>query len=262
MQKTVRNHANLAVSLKELTALGSPVDLSVADSGDRQVGVEIEQVGGVYDSRIFQLRGGLTAYILDLAITNQTQKTIYCDDIELSLPWQDDFFHWLQDPREEDGSSVYRFPRRNALEFPRHKVLNHLLLENGVLMPRRPVRGRLLGIGRPLPGTQRHGQRVEVRLRIFASDHTEHTANLRLWTERPEIKRNARVGKGNLFEPERPGVGLYGKGKNSLAGAAVLVSQKQENDKMKSSRPEVETFNFEKLREAANSEMAAKDSAK
>src|ERR1700730_17242712 len=68
---------------------------------DAHADVEIEQVGGVHDSIVFELRSGLSGYVVDMVITNQTSRTIYCRDIELRLPWEDSLFYWMQDPREE-----------------------------------------------------------------------------------------------------------------------------------------------------------------
>jgi hypothetical protein len=157
-------------------------------------------------------------------------------------------------PREEGASDFYCFSRRHGLEFPRDRVLNHVLLEDGVLSSGRPVRGWLLARGGPMPKSVKHGQWVEATLRIFASDHTEHTGELRLWTDRSEMKQNA-----DLFKHQRRGAGLYGSTKSSLRGTAAFLSQNRENG-TRQTRPKFEAFSFRKLREAANAERAAKRS--
>jgi hypothetical protein len=100
MHKTP-SHTNFAASLRELAEAGSPVDISVADTEDQQADLEISQVGGVYESTLFELPTGRSGYILDLEIINQTSKTIYCSEPpKLRLPWEDSFFDWLPDPKE------------------------------------------------------------------------------------------------------------------------------------------------------------------
>src|ERR1035441_2235932 len=63
MNKTASN-ARLKASLEELAGLGSPVDLSVVDMEVENEKVEIEQVGGMLESHIFQLqnRGSRTNF--------------------------------------------------------------------------------------------------------------------------------------------------------------------------------------------------------
>ena len=88
------NSTHLAASLREMDAVGIPVDLSVAE-----LDVEIEQVGGVHDTMVFDLPDGRAGYLIDLIITNQMSRPIRCRDIELRPPWVDSEFEWLRDPR-------------------------------------------------------------------------------------------------------------------------------------------------------------------
>jgi hypothetical protein len=199
MEKVARKNSNLAASLNELARLGSLVDLSVVECSQQ---IEVDQIGGVHDSGVFELPGGMvTGCILDLVITNQTQKTIYCHDIDLCLPWKDSFFHWLEDPREVNGHNFYRLSHRHGVEFARERVLNHKLLGGGKLAPRCPVKGWLLGIGGPFPAALRHGDWIDATLRILESDHSKHSTSLVLWTERLTMKRTARSGMGSVSEP-------------------------------------------------------------
>ena len=73
MNKTASN-ARLKASLEELAQLGSPVDLSVAVTEVENEKVEIEQVGGINESHLFELQDGRVACMADIAVTNQTVK--------------------------------------------------------------------------------------------------------------------------------------------------------------------------------------------
>jgi hypothetical protein len=201
MQKNQNCAGRLAVSLRELADQGSLVDLSAAGTKkDEPTGIEIEQVGGVLESSIFELRGGLTGYMVCVAVTNQTSQTIYCRDVELRVFWEDSLFQWMLDPRETRGSERYRFPGRGSPELPRDQVINHVLLEGGALTPKHPLEGWLLATGRPMPENVRNRQTLDATLAIYASNRIEYTETIRLWTERLAIKpKFAPRGKYNLF---------------------------------------------------------------
>lgn len=193
MQAT-RNHANLAASLRECAALGSPVDLSAADIEDKHGDIEIEQSGGILESGIFDLPSGLTGYMVYLVVTNQTSRTIYCRDVELHVFWEDSLFQWIADPRKTQRSEIYRFPGSGSPEFPRDQVINHVLLDNGALTPRRPWEGWLLATGRPMPDSVRDAQELAATLAIRTSNRAEYTATIRLRTERIGVKPSAQQG--------------------------------------------------------------------
>jgi hypothetical protein len=199
MHKTVRR-SGPAISLRELAECGSLVDVSVADTEDEHADVEIEQVGGVHETMVFDLEDGRAGYILDLLITNQMPRPFHCRDIEPRMSWPDSEFEWLQDPKEtQRDPHNYRFPGRAALELPRDLVLNHILLGGGILKPGCPKQGWLLGIGSPMPANLRHGAWVEMTLTIVAYDHAEYTSIVHLWTQRLEVKPKLAERKYNLY---------------------------------------------------------------
>lgn len=199
MQKTLRR-SGLAITLKELAESGSDVD-TLADSEHEHADVEIRQVGGVHESMVFELPTGLTGCILDLAITNQTSRTIYCFDNELRFPWEDSLLTWLPDPLEAGKTECYRFPGGSGLEFHRDLVMNHVL-EDGRLTPKCPLRGLLLATGGLMPKSLQHGGWVDATFVLTASDHAEHTSIVRLWTERLDVKPKRAKRKYNLYDEE------------------------------------------------------------
>jgi hypothetical protein len=195
------NSTHLAASLREMAAVGIPVDLSVAE-----LDVEIEQVGGIHDTMVFDLPNGRAGYVIDLIITNQTSRPIRCRDIELRSLWADSEFELLPDPREVGGDLYnYRFPGKAALELLREQVLNHVL-PGGILKPGGcPRQGWLLGIGSPMPENLRHGAWVEITLAIIAYDHNEYEETITLWVDRHEKleqKSSRKVPRESLFANE------------------------------------------------------------
>ena len=155
---------------------------------------------------------------MDLEITNQTSKTIYCSETELRMPWEDGFFDWLPDPKEtgrtfsyfrrqRNGRSErveatyesYCFPGGAQLEYTRDLVLNHILLKGCALRPRCPLNGLLLATGGSMPHDLRHGQWLKPTLALIASDHREYTAQIELWTDRLEVDQQRAVRTPNLY---------------------------------------------------------------
>ena len=213
--RNTKDSVRLGARLRALAAAGSTVDCSLAITPEENVEVELHLVGGIYESMVFELPDRRTGYIMDLEITNQTSKIIYCSEPELRMPWEDRFFDWLPDPKEtgrtfsyfrrqRNGRSErveatyesYCFPR-GALEYPRELVLNHILLKGCALRPRCPLNGLLLATGGPMPHDVRHGQWLKPTLALIASNHREYTAQIQLWTDRLEIDE-----KGSTKTPD------------------------------------------------------------
>jgi hypothetical protein len=162
--------------------------------------LEIQQVGGTHDSRIFELDSGRAGYIIDLRVTNHTSRPMDVD-VELRLPWNDEMFDCLMATeiplhfrRKPDRSyRAYRFPGKHALEFPCEEVLNRRLAEGGCLPIKRSVRGLLLATGGLMPADLKHGQWLDGALALIDSDHNEYIQTIKLWTERLELRPRAMV---------------------------------------------------------------------
>ncbi len=216
MRKT-RDSVRLGARLRDLAAAGSTVDCSLAIIPEENVEVEICLVGGVHESMVFELPHRRTGYIMDLEITNQTSKIIYCSEPELRMQWEDRFFDWLPDPKETGRTFSYFRRQRNrrserveatyesycfpggALEYPRELVLNHILVKGCTLRPRCPLNGLLLATGGPMPHDLRHGQWLKPTLALIASDHREYTAQIQLWTDRLEVDQERAVRTPDVY---------------------------------------------------------------
>ena len=194
----IAEQARLRASLEESARFGSPVDLSVADTEVEDGKVQIEQVGWVHGSHLFELQDGRVACMVDIAVTNQTSRTIHVVDVELRATWEDSFFEWLlpveihSHAKRDCSYSVYRFPGPGP-EFACKEVINHHLLERRRLPAKLPLEGWLLGIGGLMPPGLHHGQWQDMRLTIIAADHAEYSTTLRLWTER--LLARTKIGK-------------------------------------------------------------------
>src|SRR5271157_93511 len=195
MSKTASS-ARLKALLHELARSGSPVDLSVADTGVENEKVEIEQVGCITVSRLFELEDGRVACMVDIAVTNQTARPVDVVDVELRATWDDSLFQWLTPrpvkpqggARRDSGYSVYQFPGKHGLQLGYDEVINHVLLERKRLPAKRRLEGWLLGIGGLMPPGPLHGQWLDIHLTIIGADHAEYARTIRLCTERLEVR--------------------------------------------------------------------------
>lgn len=200
----------LADSLREFQELGCPVDISVAIEESRLSKLEILQSGCINDSKVFELEDGRTGWILDLDIYKHITRPIYVVDVGLTFPWQTDdpLFEWLtphkitaknRGDKATSSYDIYRFPGKSGLDLPAEEVINKALVEQKILQPGPPLRGRLLATGGPMPRHLVHGGWIDVVLVITASDHTEFRNRIRLWTERLERKRRSAPRRLDLF---------------------------------------------------------------
>ena len=204
----------LRLALEELAAFGSPVDLSVVQE---DLSLNIQQVGGVSDSIIFDLPHHRAGFIIDIEILNRRSRTIYLRDIELQLPWADPWFQWLPDPGTENHDAKkatgkksgrprmqppprYCFPSSDGLEFPRHQVLNHHLAENGKLT-RKPMRGLLLAVGARMPDSLLHGSFLEASLVLRDVEGIAHRAAVTFTVDRRAVIAKPKTQNLGLFEP-------------------------------------------------------------
>lgn len=117
-------------------------------------------------------------------------------------------FEWLPDPQAIGRDRFnYHFPGEDAQEFPRAQVINHVVLDYGILKPECPMEGFLLGVGNPKPAKLLLGAPIEVELAIIAYDHSEYAERLRLWVD-PVMKRQhnswRRRSFGSLYAGEQP----------------------------------------------------------
>jgi hypothetical protein len=209
MSKTGLSERQKAL-LYELARLGSPVDLSVAVTEVEKERVEIEQVGGIHESRLFELQDGRFACMADIAVTNQTARTIDLVDVEMRASWDDSVFEWLKplQVKSQAGAkrgrrhAVYQFPRDCGPQWEYGEVINHHLVELRKLPGKRRLEGLLLGIGGLMPAGLRHGQWLDMHLTIIGSDHTEYATTIRLWTER--LPARAKIVKAREMRLRKP----------------------------------------------------------
>lgn len=144
-----------------------------------------------------ELDGGLTACIIPVSLSNGAEESVITD-VELNMGWEDRYLHWLEDPDD----SNYRFPGKLGV-YAREEVLNHFILDDGILEPGEQRSGLLLAIGYPIPPLYRQNEFIEATLAIHHQFGDADPIRLRFKLIRSLASKarpaNERVGKG-LFE--------------------------------------------------------------
>jgi hypothetical protein len=206
--RTENRIMSLGDSLKELAALGSPVDIAVGLTESESDPLDME-CGGTNENALFELDDGRVGYMISVCVTNQTSRQMHIGDLELRTPWNEQLFAWLL-PRpiktravgseRSSNYQLYRFPGKAGFEFPFAQVVNHALMPGQSLRARRPLSGWLLATGGIMPQALSNGNCVNATLSITTSDHVEHCREVDLRVER----------RRPIPNPSSPKTGLYG----------------------------------------------------
>lgn len=196
---------------RRLMGLGCPLDLQFFMQADKNSSrnLRIRQFGGVTESRVFDLESFGTGYTLNLEILNHLGRAIYIRGFELDLPWRDDLFHWLPDPRERDEEhELYRFAGER-LEFPREIVINHNVNRINKFSDGSLLSGLVLGEGPDgIPDCYKHGEELHAKFSVIDELDGKHAADVVLY-----IDRGAKL---RPKPPKKPGRTLF-DGRKHLA---------------------------------------------
>ena len=180
-------NAHLLAHARRLMDLGCPLNLEFfqesQDGGSRAL--RIKQVGGVTESRVFDIEPRGMGCALDLEIVNDTGRPIYLRDFELKFPWSNPLFCLLSDSRRcDEEPEMYRFTGTN-LEYPKSLVLNWLVKSSRRLTNGGLVAGLVLYQG-PLgiPEEYKHGEQLDVNFSVLDQFDAVHSAEVTLYVDR------------------------------------------------------------------------------
>jgi hypothetical protein len=77
--RTENRIMSLGDSLKELAALGSPVDIAVGLTESESDPLDME-CGGTNENALFELDDGRVGYMISVCVTNQTSRQMHIGD--------------------------------------------------------------------------------------------------------------------------------------------------------------------------------------
>ena len=187
--KNTTRDESLALA-RRIRAAGIPIGIEEDDEpGGHHEERElfIRQVGGVLESSVDDSDGGLTQYIISVRITSNLPGRFAISSFGLEPPFQDPFFHLLEDPLEVGGPrNTYRFPGSN-LEFNRREVINHYADVRRTLSRGQSVQGLLLGVGfEPIPDRTWPENLMPAFLKVFDQFEREYPGPVSLWVFRSQ----------------------------------------------------------------------------
>jgi hypothetical protein len=186
MENKTIDHLSLA---RRIRAAGRPIHIAEDDCevhGIPTDGLRVYQRGGTCESCIVAVRsyGGL-AVIIDIGITfNLPNFAISAFGLE--LPWKNESFYWLPDPREiGDDSEYYRFGVGDLPTFERSRVLNHYANQQKIYSKGQSLGGNLLGFSTgSIPEEFRHGTMIDSFVDIFDQFGRVYRTSVQLWLDR------------------------------------------------------------------------------
>jgi len=151
--------------------------------------------------------GSGVAYVLEVTLVNQSPRPIYPLEVELRLPWEDRFFHWVEPQtithrhrkKADTTCEIYRIPGRRGLELDYGEVINHVVVADGSIIPvGRPITGKLVAFGNCSLPDLPTGNVVNVNLFITGSDRSRYMQEISMLVDRLLVKPQPFVRKTNL----------------------------------------------------------------
>jgi hypothetical protein len=122
-----------------------------------------------------RINNAVTLFALDLIITNASKShAITIASFRLDLPWQDQYLHALPDT---ENNGAYRL-NSSEIEYAREEVLNHRVLQDGVIAPGAALAGTLLFQGfEAIPYDLYRGEPFPVTVVIRDAKGREHRSS-------------------------------------------------------------------------------------
>jgi len=170
---------------RRLRAAGVPLEVGEDDYGNNALpanGLFITQTG---DCSALELDPSGVGYMLELRIVPNFPWPFEISTIELELPWQDPFLHWIPDPLETNAKDgMYWLPTKGGLGYARNQAINHHIGSGKRFSRGRSVGGLLLGVGAFMPDDTRPGSEVPAFVRVFDQFGKEYRREISLRADR------------------------------------------------------------------------------
>jgi hypothetical protein len=201
--KNNASNIKLRTTLEELAHLGCPADLEVAAVDPGNEDLEIDQIGGICDSHVFQLADNRIGLAALLSLSNKRSRPKQLSEVRLEPACGGPAFELLCpvpirfSRRTKRGYRAYQFPGGGTI-YTQDEVLNQYLIDRR-LPANCSLERWVFAIGGPMPAHLRHGQWFDVRLTLVGADGTEYSCILRLWTQRPPLPAKSGKPRQSLF---------------------------------------------------------------
>jgi hypothetical protein len=149
------------------------------------VGLKIEQELSLGVNMVLDLENGQAGYVMDLVITNESDRPIGIQRFELKTPWGGAGISLLPGPvKSGPRKGHYCFPGSGSLAFESEVVLNRFMSSRERLNPGQHP-GLFLGIEEsPIPCHYPEYSRTAVELAVFDTKGNRYSSEFRLCVDR------------------------------------------------------------------------------
>ncbi len=193
----------------ELRRGGIPLDEAVLEEIKAACrGLVIHRTGNIVENAVFDLDSGGAAYMLAIAIENDSDQILRVQELRLEMAWPESHFRWLENPLAKvPREYFYSFPPPGPAGFDRDVVLNHRLRPGCKLYPGDSLEGLLLGVGQAsVPDQYLNRQGLHMRLSILDGRGNRYSSDVIL-----AVSREGRVRRRQVKESQRSGRELFSR---------------------------------------------------
>jgi hypothetical protein len=149
-----------------------------------RVKLHITQSGSNITNRVCATQLGMTDYRAEVKIINDSTFPVVLRGFDLQLPWKDQDFTFLPDPREAAHPHDYYQTPTTALKFPLEEVINHRTFKSGKMEPGDVLEGFVLAMGTTgIPSLYRQGDEIEMKLSVYDQRGKPHSIPLTFWVD-------------------------------------------------------------------------------
>ena len=122
-----------------------------------------------------------TAFMIQVSVTNNSPKrTIVIADYWLEVPWKEDDWKLIHDPKEIEQKSYRVYD--TFIDYPRDMGINHRRFEEGKLEPGDTIRGLFFAHGTaPIPVDLYQGEWIRARFIVTDTEGKRYTKSVGLW---------------------------------------------------------------------------------
>ena len=145
----------------------------------RRIKLHITQSGNSITNQVYATELDMTGYRAEVKIINDSGFPVVLRGFDLELPWNDEDFRFLPDPRDTRRQQDYYEMPMTTLRWPMDDVINHRTFKNGKMEPGDVIEGFILAIGTtPIPTFYQHGDEIEMKFSVYDQRGKPHSIRL------------------------------------------------------------------------------------
>jgi|ERR1700686_1452047 len=150
----------------------------------KRIKLHIIQSGNSITDRVYATDQVLTAYRAQVKIINDSPFPVVVRGFDLQLPWNDEDFRFLSDPREARRPQDYYEMPMTGLKLPVEEVINHRTFTNGKMGSGDVIEGFILAVGTTrIPSCYEHGQEIEMKFSVYDQRGKPHPMRLTFFVD-------------------------------------------------------------------------------